>query len=327
MMVARGSGGQGAGGGERAGGERVGAERAGGEGVGAERAGGERAGGGRDGESRAGRRFAGGRGRRAGSRRAKELGQNFLRDPNILDVIVRESELSERDVVLEVGGGEGVLSTRLAAVAEWVHVVELDERLRETLERRVAGRGNVTLWWGDAMQIDLTGMRPRPTKMVANLPYGVAAAVVLRTIEELPGLGMWLVMVQREVGERLAAAPGSRLYGASSVLAQLAGEVRVLRRVSPTVFRPAPNVESALVRIVRTGPGASPQVRELIRGAFAHRRKALARSLVLAGEERVAGCTREEIREALRMLGHPADARAERLAPEEFVALARELGL
>lgn len=278
------------------------------------------------------------------ARRTKKLGQNFLRDPNILDVIVRESELSGKDVVLEVGGGEGALTVRLAEAAEWVHVVELDERLRAALEASVADaagvtgrvaagedgtrRENVTFWWGDAMQVDLVAMRPRPTKMIANLPYGVAAAVVLRTIEELAQLRMWLVMVQREVGERLAAPPGGRLYGVSSVLAQLAGEVRVIRRVPPTVFRPVPGVESALVKIVRTGPGASPQVRELVRGAFAHRRKTLAGSLVLAGMGGGAvGRTREDIGEALLALGHPADIRAERLAPEEFVALARELGL
>lgn len=260
---------------------------------------------------------------RAGGRRGRELGQNFLRDPNILDVIVRESELSPDDVVLEVGGGEGVLTARLAAVAEWVHVVELDERLREALEGSVAGRANVTFWWGDAMHVDLAGMRPSPAKMVANLPYGIAATMVLRTIEELPDMSLWLVMVQREVGERLAAATAGKLYGVSSVLAQLAGEVRVVRRVPRTVFAPVPNVDSVLVRIVRTGQGPSPQVRALVRGAFAHRRKALARSVVLAGVDR----SREQIRAALVQMGHPADVRAERLAPREFVALAQELGL
>jgi 16S rRNA (adenine1518-N6/adenine1519-N6)-dimethyltransferase len=301
---------------------------------------------------------AGGR-RSAGGRQTKELGQNFLRDPNILDVIVRASELSAGDVVLEVGGGEGVLTARLAAVAEWVHVVEVDERLREPLERSVAdvpgrgnggevtghgniagpanvtGRANVTFWWGDAMDVDLAAMLPGPTKLIANLPYGIAATIVLRTIEELPDLDLWLVMVQREVGERLAAAPGTKLYGVSSVLAQLAGEVRILRRIPRTVFRPVPNVDSVLVRIARAGPGASPQVRALVRRAFAHRRKTIAGSLALAGggsgsgpgAGSVVGRTREQIGQALIALGHPADARAERLAPQEFVALARELGL
>ncbi len=260
---------------------------------------------------------------RPSGRRSRELGQNFLRDPNILGVIGRESELSERDVVLEIGGGEGVLSAYLAPRVRWVHVVEVDERLRTSLTEGVAGFANIGLWWGDAMRVDLAVMRPAPDKVVANLPYGIAAGVVLRTIEELAGVRMWVVMVQREVGERLAAGPGSGVYGVSSVLAQLAGDVSVVRAIPRTVFRPVPNVDSVLVRIVRTGPAASPQVRRLVGGAFAHRRKALARSLVLAGIER----SREEIREALVLLGHPADVRAERLTPTEFVALADRLDL
>jgi 16S rRNA (adenine1518-N6/adenine1519-N6)-dimethyltransferase len=257
------------------------------------------------------------------ARRQRELGQNFLRDPNILGVIDRASELSAGDVVLEIGGGKGALSAYLAPRVGWVHVVEVDERLRAALEGRLAGLENVAVWWGDAMRVDLAGMEPRPSKVVANLPYGIAAGVVLRTIEELEGVKMWVVMVQREVGERLAAGPGSGTYGVSSVLAQLAGEVRVLRAVPRTVFAPVPNVDSVLVKIVRSGVAASPAVRRLVGGAFAHRRKALARSLVLAGSER----EREEIRAALVELGHPADVRAERLAPREFVALAEALHL
>jgi 16S rRNA (adenine1518-N6/adenine1519-N6)-dimethyltransferase len=257
------------------------------------------------------------------TRRSRDLGQNFLRDPNILAVIGRESELSPEDVVLEVGGGEGVLSAYLAPRVRWVHVVELDERLRPALQAGTADHANVDVRWGDAMRVDLAGMEPVATKMVANLPYGIAAGVVLRTIEELPDVRMWVVMVQREVGERLAAGPGSGAYGISSVLAQLAGEVSVVRAIPRTVFRPMPRVDSVLVKILRTGAAASSEVRALVGGAFAHRRKALARSLVLAGIPR----SREEIRAALLELGHPADVRAERLRPAEFVTLAERLGL
>jgi 16S rRNA (adenine1518-N6/adenine1519-N6)-dimethyltransferase len=272
------------------------------------------------------------------SRRSRELGQNFLRDPNILEVIGREAELcspqslslgqtsprdeaEEKDVVFEVGGGEGMLSEYLAPRVRWLHVVELDERLRTMLEQSVAEFDNVSLWWGDAMRIDLSAMRPKPTKMVANLPYGIAAGMVLRTIEELAEVALLLVMVQREVGERLAAAPGSRVYGVSSVLAQLAGEVKMVRAIPRTVFRPVPNVDSVLVKIVRTAAAPPPAVRKLVGGAFAHRRKALARSLVLSGTQ----YTREDVRAALVELGHPADERAERLAPAEFVELAKVL--
>lgn len=269
------------------------------------------------------KRVAGSRARRtpATGRPARDLGQNFLVDRNLLAVIGREAALAADDAVLEVGGGEGVLSAYLAERARHLHVIELDERLRDPLLGRLAGHANVTVSWGDAMRIDLAALRPRPTKLVANLPYGIAAGLLLRTIEQLPSVGLWLAMVQREVGERLAAKPGGGDYGISSVLAQLAGNVEVVRAVSRTVFRPVPNVDSVLVRIVRTGPAPPPAVRALVAGAFAHRRKALAGSLALAG----IGPEREQVRAALVALGHRADVRAERLMPQQFVELARLL--
>jgi 16S rRNA (adenine1518-N6/adenine1519-N6)-dimethyltransferase len=159
--------------------------------------------------------------------------------------------------------------------------------------------------------------------VVANLPYGIAATVILRTIDELPTVERWLAMVQREVGERLAAAPGSPAYGAPSVLAQLSCEVTVVRAISRTVFRPVPRVDSVLVALRRFGGPVDPALRALVHGAFAHRRKALAGSLALGGGAR--GDVRERAREALVELGHPADERAERLAPEEFRSLALRL--
>jgi 16S rRNA (adenine1518-N6/adenine1519-N6)-dimethyltransferase len=264
-------------------------------------------------------------GRRAGGRR---LGQNFLVDRNILDVIERLASVAGDEVVLEVGGGQGVLSERLAASAAFVHVVEVDRGLEAGLRERLAPFGNVELHMADALELELGVLRPAPTKVVANLPYGIAAAFILRTIEELPSVESWLVMVQREVGERLAAAPGSAAYGAPSVLAQLACEVRVLRPVARTVFRPVPRVDSVLVGLRRRAPaagaGVAPEVRALVHAAFAHRRKALARSLALAPGA-PAG-VRQRARAALAEIGHPPDERAERLAPAEFVELARRLG-
>lgn len=252
----------------------------------------------------------------------RELGQNFLIDSNILGVIGRLAELSDTDVVLEIGGGVGVLSEYLAARAHHVHVVEIDERLRDPLNDAVARFANVTLHWGDALTVDLPGMRPAPTKVVANLPYGVAATALLRTIEELPTVARWVAMVQREVGGRLAAQPGGRDYGVPSVLAQLACRVRVARAVPRTVFHPVPNVDSVLVELTRVGPAVTPALRALVAGAFAHRRKALARSLALAGV-----AEREQVRAALTSMGLPLDVRAERLSPLEFAALAEALGL
>jgi 16S rRNA (adenine1518-N6/adenine1519-N6)-dimethyltransferase len=196
-------------------------------------------------------------------------------------------------------------------------VIELDEGLRPELEELAREHPNVELTWGDAMRVDLGALDPPPAKVVSNLPYSVATPLLLRTIEELPGVGAWTVMVQREIANRLRAAPGSRTYGAPSVLVQLAAEVELLRTVDRAVFKPRPRVDSALLRLVRRGPAPEPGVRELVRGAFAHRRKALARSLELAG-----GYERDAVRRALREAGLAEDARAEALAPEDFVRVA-----
>jgi len=247
------------------------------------------------------------------------LGQNFLSDPNLLDAIVRDAELGEGEVVLEVGAGEGVLTGRLAAAAAHVHAIELDRRLGEVLAP-LAARANVSLYWGDAMEVDLTGLDPVPTAIVSNLPYAVATPVILRTIEELPSVGRWTVMVQREIADRLRAAPGSRTYGSPSAVAQLACEVKLLRTVDPAVFRPRPRVESAILSLRRTGPGADTPTRELIRAAFAHRRKSLARSV-----EHVRPGTLAVTRGALEELGLVADARAEALSPEDFATLSAKL--
>jgi 16S rRNA (adenine1518-N6/adenine1519-N6)-dimethyltransferase len=270
--------------------------------------------------------------RRFDIRPDRDLGQNFLVDSNILGVIERVAELSSEDVVLEIGGGLGTLSEYLAERVAELHVVELDVRLREALLDATDPHANVLVHWGDAMKLDLRALDPAPGKLVANLPYGIAAAVLLRTIEELPGVDRWVSMVQREVGERLAAAPGGGAYGVPSVIAQLACEVEVVRAVPRTVFHPVPNVDSVLVAMRRREPSADPRderrrpassaaLRALIAGAFAHRRKTLAGSLKLSGR------SREQVREALLEMGHPADARAERLAPEDFRELGRLLGV
>jgi 16S rRNA (adenine1518-N6/adenine1519-N6)-dimethyltransferase len=263
--------------------------------------------------------------RRFAVRPNRELGQNFLIDSNILDVIGRAAALGEHDVVLEVGGGLGVLSEYLAARTRHLHVVEVDPRLEPALRDALAPfASRAELHMADAVKLDLSALDPMPTKVVANLPYGVAATVLLKSVAELPGAALWVAMVQREVGERLAAGPGSKAYGGTSVLAQLSCDVRVLRRVARTVFHPEPNVDSVLVQLVRHSPSPAGSVLALVHAAFAHRRKALAGSLALA-----AGAPddlREKTREALATLGHPSDARAERLPPEDFERLADLLG-
>jgi len=262
--------------------------------------------------------------RRFDVRPNRELGQNFLIDDNLLEVIGREAELDPAGVVLEVGGGLGVLSEYLAPRVGHLHVVEVDRSLEAPLRDALDPFENVTLHLADVVVLDLAALRPSPAKVVANLPYGVAATVLLGSLEHLPEASLWVAMVQREVGDRLAAEPGSKSYGATSVLAQMACEVRVLRRVPRTVFHPEPKVESALLRMRRTGPSPPPGVRALVHAAFAHRRKALAGSLALApGAPEGA---RDAARAALEQIGHPPDARAEQLSPADFAHLGEILG-
>jgi 16S rRNA (adenine1518-N6/adenine1519-N6)-dimethyltransferase len=254
----------------------------------------------------------------------RELGQNFLIDDNILGVIGRAAELAADDVVLEVGGGLGVLSEYLAPQVRHLHVVEVDRSLEAPLAEALAPFPDATLHLADAVRLDLTALDPAPNKVVANLPYGVAATVLLKSITELPGATLWVAMVQREVGDRLAASPGGKSYGATSVLAQLACDVRFLRRVPRTVFHPEPNVESALVLMRRRAPAPSREVTALVHAGFSHRRKALSGSLALAPG--APPDLRDAARRALERLGRPPDARAERLAPDEWPRLAEAIG-
>jgi 16S rRNA (adenine1518-N6/adenine1519-N6)-dimethyltransferase len=259
-----------------------------------------------------------------GVRPNRELGQNFLIDDNILRLIGEAAELEGGDVVLEVGGGLGVLSEFLAPRVAHLHVVEVDRSLEEPLRDALGSAGNATLHLADAVKMDFAELQPAPTKVVANLPYGVAATVLLKSIAELPGADLWVAMVQREVGDRLAAAPGSKSYGATSVLAQLSCEVRFLRKVPRTVFHPEPKVDSALVVMRRRAPAPPPQLVALVHAGFAHRRKALPGSLALTPG--APDDIRDATRAALESLGHPPDARAERLPPEDWPRLAAALG-
>jgi 16S rRNA (adenine1518-N6/adenine1519-N6)-dimethyltransferase len=253
----------------------------------------------------------------------KELGQHFLVDENLLGVIGRLAELSPDDVVLEVGPGSGVLTSYLSDRTNRVHAVELDRSLEPRLREALTGRTNVELHFGDALRIDLTALDPAPTKLVSNLPYNIATPLVVESLDGLPTLDLWCVMVQREVADRFFARPSTKEYGAVSVLVQLAADRTGFHPVSREVFRPRPNVDSALVAFRRRElPPAYPRVKELVAAAFAHRRKRLANSLELAGL-----ADREAAATALETIGRDPRARAEELAPPEFVALARELGL
>jgi 16S rRNA (adenine1518-N6/adenine1519-N6)-dimethyltransferase len=246
----------------------------------------------------------------------KELGQHFLVDENILGVIGRLADLQPADVVLEVGPGLGVLTRFLAARVAHVHAVEVDR----SLEPELRGIERTTLHWQDALALDPATLDPSPTKLVSNLPYNVATPLVVESLDRAPNVRTWCVMVQREVGDRFFARPSTKAYGAVSVLVQLVAERSGFHPVSREVFRPRPNVESALVAFTRREPRVPPGVKRVVEAAFAHRRKTLANSLALSGL-----APRERAAAALEAIGRDANVRAEALAPPEFVALTQAL--
>jgi 16S rRNA (adenine1518-N6/adenine1519-N6)-dimethyltransferase len=258
-----------------------------------------------------------------GLRPDTSLGQHFLVDDNLLGVIERLAALRADDVALEIGAGVGTLTARLAERCAHVHAVEIDARLEPALTRTLEGCGNVTVHWGDAMRIDLTGFEPPATAFVANLPYHVAAPLVLDSIGDLPSVQRWCVLVQREIAERLTAVPGAALYGAPSVLCALALEPTGRHAVSRSVFVPVPNVDSALVAFARRAGWGQlaadwPQIVATVRAAFAYRRKTLSNALTTAGW----GPDRATVAMALRSAGIDPNARAETLPPTAFLALA-----
>ena len=247
----------------------------------------------------------------------KRLGQHFLVDENILGVIGRLAALDAEDVVLEVGPGLGVLTLHLADRVAIVHAIEVDLSLEDPLKSVLEGRDNVRLLLGDALKLDLTSLQPQPTKLVANLPYNIATPLIVESLDGIPSLERWCVMVQREVAERFFASPRTKAYGAVSVLVQLRTRKIGFHAVPSTVFKPRPRVESALVAFERIDGSSLDPVRPIVNAAFAHRRKTLANSLALSGL-----ATRAEAEEALAEIRKPPEARAEELTPQDFVILA-----
>ena len=252
----------------------------------------------------------------------RELGQHWLVDENILGVIGRLGQVEPGDVVLEVGPGLGVLTAYLATRVRTVYAVEIDRSLEPALRERLAAHENVELIFADALELLRRDFEPTPTKLIANLPYNVATPVVMESLAALPSVELWCVMVQREVADRFVAAPGTKDYGAVSVVLQLVTERTGLHPVARTCFRPPPNVDSALVafRRTRAWDPALDEVRRLAQAAFAHRRKTLANSVELAGL-----ASREQAVAALAELGREPGVRAEALAPSELLRLSELL--
>ncbi|CAN5785641.1 16S rRNA (adenine(1518)-N(6)/adenine(1519)-N(6))-dimethyltransferaseRsmA [soil metagenome] len=255
-----------------------------------------------------------------GIRPRKELGQNFVVDPNTIRKVVDAAQLAPKDRVLEIGAGGGSLTLGLDAAAQWVVAVELDARLLPVIEDVLADTTNVEILHADALRMSLGDLEVN--RLVANLPYGIAAPVVIRVLSEAPQVGELTVMTQREVGRRFASLPGSRVYGTTSVLVRYFGEASVVANVSRNAFYPVPNVDSVVVRIVRHAREpvvARADFFAVVKAAFSQRRKMLRNTLSAH-----AGSAQDAER-ALADCGIDPRARAESLDVADFVRLTQEL--
>ncbi|MGN9764709.1 16S rRNA (adenine(1518)-N(6)/adenine(1519)-N(6))-dimethyltransferase RsmA [Micromonospora sp. SD12] len=263
---------------------------------------------------------------RLGVTPTKRLGQNFVHDPNTVRRIVTAAGLTPDDVALEVGPGLGSLTLALLPAAAHVHAVELDPTLAaalpETAARHAgADAARLSVHHADALRVRAAELAdPAPTALVANLPYNVAVPVVLHLLAELPSLRHGLVMVQKEVADRLVAGPGSKVYGVPSVKLAWYASSRAAGKVPPNVFWPVPNVDSGLVAFTRREPPRADVPRErvfaVVDAAFAQRRKTLRAALAgwAGGADRAA--------EALTAAGVDPGARGEALTVEQFAAIA-----
>jgi 16S rRNA (adenine1518-N6/adenine1519-N6)-dimethyltransferase len=221
----------------------------------------------------------------------RDLGQNFLIDDNIVAVILDQLECTPADVVLEVGAGLGVLTAALARVSRHVHAFELDRGLEPALRTTLGDDPAVSLHFEDVLRSRLETLAPLPTLCASNLPYSVAGPFVIESLQRLPTVRRYCLMVQREVADRMAAAPGGKTYGVLSVWVQLYSRVVRTRQLSRAIFYPRPHVDSSLIVLERLPPDRLPLVkpvrlRSVVQAAFGQRRKTLVNALAGPGSGR-----------------------------------------
>jgi 16S rRNA (adenine1518-N6/adenine1519-N6)-dimethyltransferase len=271
----------------------------------------------------------------AGCRPRKRLGQNFLVDARVLEAIIEAGDFSSEDVVLEIGAGTGVLTQPLALSAGRVIAVELDAGLFRILQSRFQANPDVTLIHADILDLDLPALagsesKPASIKVVGNLPYYITTPILMKMLGAFPLIKMILVMVQEEVGARIAASPGTKDYGSLSIAATYRSDVQILRRVTASSFYPRPKVDSVLLRLdVRSQPAVDVKDEEfffrVVRSAFQYRRKTLRNALLLAIRAGEMQLPENLIDEALQALGIDLKVRGETLSKAEFAEVANAI--
>ena len=258
-----------------------------------------------------------------GTRPHKRLGQHFLIDPAVIDRMIAAAQIGAEDTILEIGSGLGALSDKLAGLAARLYLVEVDTALADRLRGRFADNDRVRIITSDFLSLNFSATFPEPViRVVASLPYNVATPILFHLLEQRRKFSEATVMLQKEVAERLTAAPGSKAYGVPSVLTQLYAVVTPVCTVGPRSFFPAPKVESQVVRLVfQDDPRVAVQdpsiFRRVVKAAFAQRRKTLRNALRAAGYR--------ELDTMSAQVGIDLQRRGETLSVEEFAALANAL--
>jgi 16S rRNA (adenine1518-N6/adenine1519-N6)-dimethyltransferase len=259
-----------------------------------------------------------------GIRPSQRLGQNFVIDPNTIRKIVRLARVEGDDRVLEIGAGLGSLTVGLAEKAGEVVAIEFDRALIPALTEVTHPLGNVRIVEGDAMRVDYSSIfADKPHRFVSNLPYALAVPLMAKLLTEQPGVTSFVAMVQREVGERLVAPPGSRTYGAISVLVAYFCRAELVGRVSPNVFWPRPKVWSVIIKLDRRPPPVSVDIERLMKvvtAAFAQRRKTVRNSLASS-----LSISPAEVEAGLGRAGVDPGSRAEALGIIDFARIAEEV--
>lgn len=255
----------------------------------------------------------------------KSLGQNFLVDQNIVHAIVQGAEIGKEDHVVEIGPGVGTLTRELIRTAGKVTAIELDAKLIPILLEELKEADNFELIHADATKVDFEALAPGENiKLVANLPYYVTTPIITRILNDKVGFQSLTIMIQKEVAERINAVPGTKDYGALSLLVQYYCDTKIVRHVPPECFIPRPKVDSTVIRLTRlVKPRAEVADEELffriIRQVFNMRRKTLANNL------KALGYSREYVEEVLRRAGLDEKVRGETLSVERFAQLANTI--